>query len=80
MIYIKKNTKLEKLTKISNSNRFKSNKDMNQVFIYYKTFIKGKPYSELSKEYKQGIEIGEGVSEKLEQLFIKKQGNYVQWN
>ena len=78
MIYIKKNTKLEKLTKISNSNRFKSNKDMNQVFIYYKTFIKGKPYSELSKEYKQGIEIGEGVSEKLEQLFIKKQGNYVQ--
>ena len=72
--YIKKNTKLEKLTKISNSNRFRSNKDLNQVFIDYRTFIKGKPYSELSKEYKQGIEIGEGGFGKVRTIIHKKTG------
>ena len=74
--YIKKNTVLEKLTKISknNSNRFKSNKDINQVFVDYRTFIKGKPYSELGKEYKQGIEIGEGGFGKVRTIIHKKTG------
>ena len=73
--YIKKNT-LNKLTKISkhNSKIFKSNKEMNQIFVDYKTFIKGKPYSELSKEYKQGIEIGEGGFGKVRTIIHKKTG------
>jgi calcium-dependent protein kinase len=73
--YIKKNN-LNKLTKISkhNSNVFKSNKEMSQIFVDYKTFIKGKPYSELSQEYKQGIEIGEGGFGKVRTIIHKKTG------
>ena len=77
--YIKKNP-LNKFSHISkkNSMKFKSNKDiggdMSQVFIDYKTFIKGKPYSELSKEYKNGIEIGEGGFGKVRTIIHKKTG------
>ena len=73
--YIKKNN-LNKLTKISknNSKVFKSNKEMSQIFVDYKTFIKGKPYSELSQEYKQGIEIGEGGFGKVRTIIHKKTG------
>ena len=73
--YIKKNN-LNKLTRISkhNSKSFKSNKEVNQVFVDYKTFIKGKPYSELSQEYKQGIEIGEGGFGKVKTIIHKKTG------
>ena len=46
----KRFTRLEK----KDSNKFKSNKELNQIFIDYKTFIKGKPYSELYKDYKEG--------------------------
>ena len=45
-----------------------------QVFIDYKTFIKGKPYSELNKEYKQGISIGEGGFGKVTTIIHKKTG------
>ena len=74
--YIKKNNKLNKFTRISkdNANYFKSNKEIGQVFIDYKTFIKGKPYSELGKEYKQGIEIGEGGFGKVRTIIHKKTG------
>ena len=77
--YIRKNA-LNKLSHISKNNsiKFKSNKDinkdMNQVFIDYKTFIKGKPYSELGKEYKNGIEIGEGGFGKVRTIIHKKTG------
>ena len=45
-----------------------------QVFIDYKTFIKGKQYSELNKEYKQGISIGEGGFGKVTTIIHKKTG------
>ena len=45
-----------------------------QVFIDYKTFIKGKAYSELNKEYKQGISIGEGGFGKVTTIIHKKTG------
>ena len=44
------------------------------VFIDYKTFIKGKPYSELNKEYKHGISIGEGGFGKVTTIIHKKTG------
>ena len=47
---------------------------MGQVFVDYKTFIKGKPYSELGKEYKQGIDIGEGGFGKVKTIIHKKTG------
>ena len=55
-------------------NKYKSNKDISQVFVDYKTFIKGKPYSELNKEYKQGIDIGEGGFGKVKTIIHKKTG------
>ena len=55
-------------------NKFKSNKDISQIFVDYKTFIKGKPYSELNKEYKQGIDIGEGGFGKVKTIIHKKTG------
>ena len=73
--YIKNNNKFNSLTRISNNfNYFKSNKEVFQVFIDYKTFIKGKPYSELGKEYKQGIEIGERGFGKILTIIHKKMG------
>ena len=53
---------------------FKSTKEVGQIFVDYKTFIKGKPYSELSKEYKQGIDIGEGGFGKVKTIIHKKRG------
>ena len=47
---------------------------MDQVFIDYKTFIKGKSYSELSKKYIQGKEIGEGGFGKVRKIILKKTG------
>ena len=44
------------------------------VFVDYKTFIKGKPYSELNKEYKHGISIGEGGFGKVTTIIHKKTG------
>ena len=44
------------------------------VFVDYKTFIKGKPYSELNKEYKSGISIGEGGFGKVTTIIHKKTG------
>ena len=44
------------------------------VFIDYKTFIKGKPYSDLNKEYKHGISIGEGGFGKVTTIIHKKTG------
>ena len=44
------------------------------VFVDYKTFIKGKPYSELNKEYKNGISIGEGGFGKVTTIIHKKTG------
>ena len=44
------------------------------LFVDYKTFIKGKPYSELNKEYKQGISIGEGGFGKVTTIIHKKTG------
>ena len=58
----------------SDYNKSKSNKDISQVFVDYKTFIKGKPYSELNKEYKQGIDIGEGGFGKVRTIIHKKTG------
>ena len=46
----------------------------NTVFVDYKTFIKGKPYSELNKEYKHGISIGEGGFGKVTTIIHKKTG------
>ena len=69
---IKRNN-TRQLTK-SEYNKSKSNKDVSQVFVDYKTFIKGKPYSELNKEYKQGIDIGEGGFGKVKTIIHKKTG------
>ena len=44
------------------------------VFVDYRTFIKGKPYSELNKEYKHGISIGEGGFGKVTTIIHKKTG------
>ena len=66
----KRFTRLEK----KDSNKFKSNKELNQIFIDYKTFIKGKPYSELYKDYKEGIDIGEGGFGKVRTVIHKKSG------
>ena len=54
--------------------KLKSTKEVGQIFVDYKTFIKGKPYSELSKEYKQGIDIGEGGFGKVKTIIHKKTG------
>ena len=66
---------------ITNSNRSKekiiispTKKESSQIFVDYKTFIKGKPYSEILKEYKQGIEIGEGGFGKVKTIIHKKTG------
>ena len=66
----KRFTKLEK----KDSSKFKSNKELSQVFVDYKTFIKGKPYSELYKDYKDGIDIGEGGFGKVRTIIHKKSG------
>ena len=70
-----KKSRLNKLTNISknHSKLYKSNKEM-QVFVDYRTFIKGKPYKELNLEYKQGIEIGEGGFGKVRTIIHKKTG------
>ena len=70
---IKRNNN-KKFTKTDYNNKNKSNKDVSQVFVDYKTFIKGKPYSELNKEYKQGIDIGEGGFGKVKTIIHKKTG------
>ena len=70
---ILKRNKSRKYTK-TDYNKIKSNKDFSQIFVDYKTFIKGKPYSELNKEYKQGIEIGEGGFGKVKTIIHKKTG------
>ena len=44
------------------------------IFIDYKTFIKGKPFSEFNKEYKHGISIGEGGFGKVTSIIHKKTG------
>ena len=54
------------------SKKVQDNPEM--VFVDYKTFIKGKPYSELNKEYKQGISIGEGGFGKVTTIIHKKTG------
>ena len=70
---IKRNN-TRKFTKTDYNIKNKSNKDVSQVFVDYKTFIKGKPYSELTKEYKQGIDIGEGGFGKVKTIIHKKTG------
>ena len=75
-INVKKNSK-NQLSNIVTKNEiktFKSTKEVGQIFVDYKTFIKGKPYSELSKEYKQGIDIGEGGFGKVKTIIHKKTG------
>ena len=75
-ITIKKNKKnqFSTITTKNDLKFFKSNKEVGQVFVDYKTFIKGKPYSELGKEYKQGIDIGEGGFGKVKTIIHKKTG------
>ena len=61
----------EKIRRLA-SKRVEGNREI--VFVDYKTFIKGKPYSELYKEYKQGISIGEGGFGKVTTIIHKKTG------
>ena len=61
----------EKIRRLA-SKRVEGNREI--VFVDYKTFIKGKPYSELNKEYKQGISIGEGGFGKVTTIIHKKTG------
>ena len=75
-ITIQKNKKnnFTKITSHHELKKIKSTKEVGQIFVDYKTFIKGKPYSELSKEYKQGIDIGEGGFGKVKTIIHKKTG------
>jgi calcium-dependent protein kinase len=78
------NSNENKMKEITNESKFiknnvekkdnSSKKDSSPVFIDYKTFIKGKPYSEISKEYKQGMEIGEGGFGTVKSIIHKKTG------
>jgi calcium-dependent protein kinase len=75
-ITIQKNKKnnFTKITSHHELKKIRSTKEVGQIFVDYKTFIKGKPYSELSKEYKQGIDIGEGGFGKVKTIIHKKTG------
>ncbi len=70
---IPKNKK-HNLTRITHQHELKKLRSNKELFVDYKTFIKGKPYSELSKEYKQGIDIGEGGFGKVKTIIHKKTG------
>ena len=65
------NNNFSLITSKNELTNYKSNKE---VFVDYKTFIKGKPYTELSKEYKHGIDIGEGGFGKVKTIIHKKTG------
>ena len=45
-----------------------------EIFVDYKTFIKGKKYSEMKNEYRIGMEIGEGGFGKVTTVIHKKTG------
>ena len=70
---IPKNKK-HNFTRITHQHELKKLRSNKELFVDYKTFIKGKPYSELSKEYKQGIDIGEGGFGKVKTIIHKKTG------
>ena len=72
-IIIPKNKK-HNFTRITHQHELKKLRSNKELFVDYKTFIKGKPYSELSKEYKQGIDIGEGGFGKVKTIIHKKTG------
>ena len=58
----------------NNNNNVNTNNENNQVFIDYKTFIKGKPYNELNKEYKQSFDIDEEGFGNVKSMIHKKTG------